>query len=73
MISGFQGREFGLESCELLTPDKIEEINKLRKGKAYKSEEDAKLILYRTKKADLIDDLSLRYFKSGINRDGYWN
>ena len=73
MISGYQAREFGLGLGELLTPSVMNGINLKRKDIDYKSEDDALLINGDIKKKDLTDDPCLRYFRSGINHDGYWN
>ena len=39
----------------------------------YKSEADAMLINGTVKKKDCTNDSLLCYFKSGVNREGYWN
>ena len=73
MISGYQAREFGLGLGKLLSPATVKEINDKRRNCEYKSKEDAMLICGGVKKQDLTDDPCLRFFRSGMNHDGYWN
>ena len=73
MLSGFQAREFGLGLGTLLTENKLHEINKKRCGTKYQSATDAMLINGTDAKSDITDDPLLRYFRAGVNREGYWN
>ena len=56
----------------LLSTAVLEEVNKKRKGCNYASADDAILLYSTSNKKDLKDDPSLRFFKIGIERDGYW-
>ena len=73
MISGYQAREFGLGLGNLLSPDVLRAINMKRQGSEYESKDDALLINNDARKRDLTDDPCLRFFRSGLNHDGYWN
>ena len=71
MVSGFQSREFGLGLGDLLTPDVLSKINENRKGKKCVSTEEVKLLNADEYKKYLTDDPLLRYFRAGVNKDGY--
>jgi len=71
MISGFQSRTFGLGLGDLLNAEMQDRINVSRRGKKYKSELDAEIVNSNANKNDLTDDPLLRYFKVGINNQGY--
>ena len=73
MLSMMQSREFGLGLGKLLTPDILSIINGNRRGEAYISENDALVVHNDKMKKDITDDPLLRYFRAGVNRDGYWN
>ena len=72
MISSFQSRELGLGIGALLTEYMVLNINTNRKDTKYLSSNDSLLIDTTDDKQPLSDDPSLRYFKAGINRTGYW-
>ena len=73
MLSGFQSREFGLGLRTLLSEDVLSAVNGFRKGTKYKSEDSAMLVYNTVYKDDIKDDPLLRYFRAGMNKDGYWN
>ena len=73
MVSGMQAREFGLGVGQLLTPEIIKSVNNNREGKEYISKEDAILVNGTANKKNLTDDPLLRYFKAGVNNEGYWD
>ena len=72
MISGFQSRTFGLGLGDLLNAEMQNRINVSRRSKKYKSELDAEIVNSNSNKNDLTDDPLLRYFKVGVNNQGYW-
>ena len=71
MISGFQSREFGLGLSTLLSEDVMSAVNDLRKGKKYKAEDSAMLVHNTVYKNDIADNPLLRYFRAGMDNDGY--
>ena len=48
-------------------------INFARRGKKYNSADDAELILGSSKKGDLNDNPTLRFFNPGVTCEGYWS
>ena len=73
MISGFQGRSCGLDLGSLLTPAVLEKVNKARDNQKYKSSEAANKLYNSDSKKDITGDSLLRYFNTGVSKDGYWN
>jgi len=73
MMSGYQSREFGLSLRGMLTADILVEINCRRRGQTYISTVNANIINGSEYKGEIVFDPLLRYFKCGMNKDGYWN
>ena len=57
----------------MLLDDELSIGNKRRKGKKYKAEDSAMLVHNSVSKSDITDNLLLKYFRAGMNREGYWN
>ena len=72
MISDYQSREFRLGIGNHLTPEIITVINSKSSGTKCMSRENVKLILSDGSKKYLTDYPLLRYFRAGVNKDGYW-
>ena len=73
MMSGYQSREFGLSLRGTLTADILVEINRRRRGQKYISTVNDNIINGSEYKCEIVFDPLLRYFKCGMNKDGYWN
>ena len=75
MASGFLSRECGLgmNHGSYFTNEIREEVNEIRKKEKYECEEAALIVNGSVNKPPLADNLFLRFFDPGANRDGYWN
>ena len=73
MISGICCREFGLGLGDLLSEDNLRGINTKRRGYQYTCKDSAMIVNNNAMKHDITDDPLLRFFKPGVNYEGYWN
>ena len=73
MILGFRSRKFGLGFRAILTTEIMAVSNDRKRGVNYRFEADTILIHGTAKKKYITNDQLLRYFKSGVNQEGYWN
>ena len=71
MISGYQSHEFGFGLGLQLTPHIRNLINMKRRNQNYTSEVDDMLIHSNIKKGVILDNPLLRYFRYGVNCEGY--
>lgn len=71
MISGFISRElgFGIEWTDELRDN----VNETRRDQTYKDEEAALEVHSTRNKHDLVDNPLVRFFRYGLNQEGYWN
>ena len=53
--------------------EKLNVINRNRKGEKCISEIDARIVHNDIYKKDITDDPLLRFFRAGANKDGYWS
>jgi hypothetical protein len=70
IVFAFQSREFGFGF--IMSPEQLQQVNDMRRGKKCKDEEAAISRLGKAYKKDLLKSPFIKEFEYGASNEGYW-